>query len=430
MLTGMPTDRLTPEQAPPLSLPLCFFFTAPFFLLAAGCILIFGAEEILPHYWMTKTLGLAHAGTLGFLAMVMFGAVYQMIPVVAGRPVPLIKLGYIVYLLFVPAVILMIWGISTLKPPLLQRATELLTVATLLFGLPTLYAAFTAPTKHDTVLGIRMALIALFCTVGLGICLALSYLGILYPGPRSLWIVTHFTFGLFGWVATLMIAVAWQVIPMFYMTPFYAPHLTRLFLWLLGGGLIVTALGWIAGIVWEEESLVLAGLSILAFTAWVLHPALTAYLITKRRRSNRDGSLNFWRCGLICAPLALLSGLCGYLLSDLRYLMLFGWVAIFGWAGLIMHGMLCRIVPFLVWFHRFSPFVGKILVPSMKKLLPETRISQALYLHLITLVCGSVAILTQSVALTKVTGALLGITALVMFRNTTGTLKHKVVTDQ
>ncbi len=31
----------------------------------------------------------------------------------------------------------------------------------------------------------------------------------------------------------------------------------------------------------------------------------------------------------------------------------------------IVHGMLTRIVPFLVWLHRFAPRIGEIRVPSL-----------------------------------------------------------------
>ena len=35
--------------------------------------------------------------------------------------------------------------------------------------------------------------------------------------------------------------------------------------------------------------------------------------------------------------------------------------------------MLYKIVPFLIWFHRFSTLVGKVKVPLLKDVLPEKR---------------------------------------------------------
>ena len=75
------------EQAPPFILPLRFFLTAPLFLLAAAGMIVF-APESLASRWTPQALALTHALTLGFLAMVMLGALSQMLPVVAGSPLP------------------------------------------------------------------------------------------------------------------------------------------------------------------------------------------------------------------------------------------------------------------------------------------------------------------------------------------------------
>jgi hypothetical protein len=60
------------EQAPPFSLPLRFFLTAPLFLLAAAGLIVL-APEALASRWTPQALALTHALTLGFLAMVMLG---------------------------------------------------------------------------------------------------------------------------------------------------------------------------------------------------------------------------------------------------------------------------------------------------------------------------------------------------------------------
>ncbi|MHB0982634.1 MAG: hypothetical protein ACYC02_04540, partial [Thiobacillus sp.] len=82
-----PQAGLSFGQAPPYSLPLRFFLTAPLFLLAAAGLIVW-APEALASRWTPYTLALTHALTLGFLAMVMLGALLQMLPVVAGSSIP------------------------------------------------------------------------------------------------------------------------------------------------------------------------------------------------------------------------------------------------------------------------------------------------------------------------------------------------------
>src|SRR3569833_968532 len=75
------------EQAPPFSLPLQFFLSAPLFLLAAALLVVMD-PALLASRWTPQALALTHALTLGFLALAMLGALMQMLPVVAGSPLP------------------------------------------------------------------------------------------------------------------------------------------------------------------------------------------------------------------------------------------------------------------------------------------------------------------------------------------------------
>ncbi len=78
---------------------------------------------------------------------------------------------------------------------------------------------------------------------------------------------------------------------------------------------------------------------------------------------------------------------------------------------MIMHGMLTRIVPFLVWLHRFAPLVGKLRVPSVKKLHPDALTRRGFALHLCSLLLGVAAILSGSDVLCRLVGLTLIATA-------------------
>jgi hypothetical protein len=49
----------------------------------------------------------------------------------------------------------------------------------------------------------------------------------------------------------------------------------------------------------------------------------------------------------------------------------YGLLAIPGFIGSIVLGQLCKIVPFLVWYHRLSPYVGLKKVPAASELLAQ-----------------------------------------------------------
>ena len=102
-----------------------------------------------------------------------------------------------------------------------------------------------------------------------------------------------------------------------------------------------------------------------------------------------------------------------------------GWVAIWGWAGLIVHGMLSRIVPFLIWFHRFAPLVGRVEVPSMRALLPERRLTVALALHVAAVLAGLTTPLGGGALAARATAVLLVATAVVLGANLIHTLRQR-----
>jgi len=162
-----------------------------------------------------------------------------------------------------------------------------------------------------------------------------------------------------------------------------------------------------------------------ALVIWAFHPFLVLKSLAGRKRKRSDASLLFWKSGMGTALLIIPLATTALLLPDPRWQVLFGWVAIWGWAGMIMHGMLSRIVPFLVWFHRFSARVGLEPVPSMRGLLSQQRIKIAFILHAGSVVLGTIAILFQVALLAQLTGLVLIATAISLGNMLVHVLRHR-----
>ena len=75
---------LSLEQAPPFSVPLRFFLTAPLFGVLAAALLGWAGPQALASRWTDAALALSHLLALGVLSMVMCGALLQMLPVLVG----------------------------------------------------------------------------------------------------------------------------------------------------------------------------------------------------------------------------------------------------------------------------------------------------------------------------------------------------------
>ncbi|DAB30345.1 MAG TPA: hypothetical protein CFH84_04560, partial [Sulfurimonas sp. UBA12504] len=67
-----------------MSAPIRFFVTAPLFAVLAGILILFSDAAVLSSRFSTHTIAITHALSVGFLSFVMFGALLQMLPVLAG----------------------------------------------------------------------------------------------------------------------------------------------------------------------------------------------------------------------------------------------------------------------------------------------------------------------------------------------------------
>ena len=402
------TQGLSLDQAPPLAIPTGFFLAAPIAIAAAGAW-VFWAGEMPPARWTPLALGLTHLGTLGFLATVMFGALYQMIPVVAGAAVPLIRLSHGVQALLATGVATLVLALAGFPPFLYHAAGGALGLAVLLFAAPVGFALLKTPTTGPTVVGMRLSVLSLLVVVTFGLLLLLPRMGVgIRLGPHAL--LGHVAIGLLGWIGGLIAAVSWQVLPMFYLSAEAPQWLRRAVL----SGPVLAMAGAGAALVSPSPLPVWSLLGVAALASWLVHPLAGLWMIHRRRRRKVDDSRLFWQLGLLVAPLCLVAAIVSIATDSVVMPVLTAWLAIWGWAGAIVHGMLTRIVPFLVWFHRFSPLIGKVPVPPMRRMLPASHVRVAFGLHAATLAFGVAAIASGQGWLARVTGGLLVATAVAL----------------
>jgi hypothetical protein len=253
-----------------------------------------------------------------------------------------------------------------------------------------------------------------------------------FPGPRDLWIQVHLGLAFFGWVGSLVAAVSWQGAPIFDR----ARELPRRLAWsvqglVLAGALLplplllVPALERPASGTSSVDALAAVAVLPAVVGVWIVHPAATGWGLRWRRRPRSDDSLLFWQAGLAAGLLCGLAATAAATLESERWDLLLGWVVIWGWAGMIVHGTLTRIVPLLVWLHRFAPRSGREPVPSLKHLLPDSWIRVGFGLHTATLLLGMLAIATGWDAATRGTGLGLLATAFWMGRAWLRVLGHR-----
>lgn len=419
-----PMRGLSLDQAPPLSVVASFFVAGPLFVLAAGLLLMLRGGDALSQPLSPLTLALTHLVTLGFLGSVMLGAVYQMTPVVLGAPVPWMRAAHVVHAAFSVGVACLVVGLALPEPHFVRAAIWLVGPALVLFLLPVSVGMRRAPARSETSRGMRFAVFSLFLVATLGLWMAHGHAGMGFPGDRLRFIDAHVSLGFFGWVASLLVAVSWQVLPMFYLAAEPRDGLRKLTRWLLVLGALTPTVGLLGLRLFGErgldavfEVMLHDGSAPGVVGAFLLHPWLTLRSIRARKRKRRDASLRFWQVAMTLGPLVAVAAVWAASSTDPRARLAYGVLALWGWAGLVMHGMLGRVVPFLVWFHRFAPLAGIEPIPSMKSLLPDAQAELGLRLHVGSLAVVLAGVLSSNDLALRTGGGLVALTAVVLLNN-------------
>ena len=129
------------EKLPPFSAPLRFFLTAPLFSLAAGLLLMAVGPQLLESRWTPGLRAATHLVTVGFMLVVMLGALIQILPVVTGaylrRPLAIAR---IVHVGLSAGALLLAAGFYFGIPGLLSGAALVLSLTVLVFLTATVLA--------------------------------------------------------------------------------------------------------------------------------------------------------------------------------------------------------------------------------------------------------------------------------------------------
>ncbi|MBF8270447.1 MAG: hypothetical protein HW386_2156 [Gammaproteobacteria bacterium] len=371
--------KLSLQQAPPLSVPARFFLTAPVFGLAAALILLFTGKDLFSSRWTPGMLAVTHCLTLGFFTSVMIGATQQILPVLIGSSIS--KPRFIATLIhgqWLPGVALLVISFLHFKPIIFIPAIILIAGAVTTYAGVILFSLYKGISANESAPGIRLAMIALFITMVMGILLVLGYAGLI-PLWRPALTNLHLSWGLFGWIGLLIMVVAWQVVPMFQITRAYPAWLRRLTIPAVAVLLLLKSV-----LVWSDANAVINTARVLVdsaiATVLLCFALATLYLQHVTRRKIRDVHRDFWRLAIFNLLLTLCFWISAGITGRPEFALLTGVMFLLGFAMAVVTGMLLKIVAFLIWLHLQAANEGLqargrpgYIIPKMKRVIADRK---------------------------------------------------------
>lgn len=371
----MDFNGLSLDQAPPISAPLRFFITAPVFGFFAALFLFFSDPAVLVNRFSIEAIVATHLITIGIFGFVMMGALTQMLPVLAGAKIFAVKRSALVgYLLLLFGVVSMVFGLMLNSSIVLWIAVGLLGSGFFLLISLMLFAIKGVTYFTPSIFGMMVSLFFAFSIVGMGLYLLYGYASGDMSSFHVLIANIHSVWAVFGFCGILIVGVAFQVLPMFYVAPKFKQFFEQRVVLLIGFGLLL----WSVLILFVPKYLLFAKLWVatlffaFAITVW--------FNLNKRKRSISDITIWYWRS----AVLFLLSGTVVWIFASFYEGVSITLVALLIGGGFIMsvmQGMLYKIVPFLVWFHLNA--LGYMTIPTMNEMINK-KVARVQFMLFIT----------------------------------------------
>ena len=370
-------NGLSLDQAPPISVVFRFFLSGSLFGILFGTLVLFFQNNIF-RIDSAEALIATHTLTLGVMLSFMFAALFQMLPVIAGVTLqsPIRKANFVQY----PFVL----GTITLLLAFKSSISWLFILASLLLGGSILSIAaimlknlFKLQNHSSSSKGILTALISLCLVVLLALYMTTALAGYTDGEYYTYIKKAHYSFGLFGWIALLIISISFQVIEMFYVTPPYprlVSHYLPLTLLLLIAFTTFTA--FYIPTLWQTSNIMLA----LLLSGYAL---LTLKRLTQRKRPLADATVWFWRLGLSSLLVSMLTIICS-MFTDISIIHTLSYLFFATFALSIVFAMFYKIIPFLTWFHLNSQ--GYFSAPMMHEVIHPKTAMKHLYIHILTLI--------------------------------------------
>jgi len=369
-------NGLSLDQAPPISVVFRFFLSGSLFGILSGIFILFFNNEIF-NPSSREALILTHTLTLGVMLSFMFAALFQMLPVIAGviLSTPVKKANFIQYP-FILGIFILLLGFYT-------TASWLFILASFLLGGSIFYTItimvkdlIKLPNHSASSKGMMLALVSLAIVIVLALYMTGTLSGIFSGEYYSLVKEAHYSFGLFGWVALLIISISFQVIEMFYVTPAYPKFISE---YLPIKLLLLLLLGFFISFFTTKVWVLIQIFLVLVLSGYAI---LTLKRLTQRKRPLTDATVWFWRLGLSSLIVSMALILITYF-TNIEALKQLSYIFFASFSLSIVFAMFYKIVPFLTWFHLNSQ--GYFTAPMMHEVIHPKTAKKHLYIHLGTI---------------------------------------------
>jgi len=426
-------NGLNTNNAPQPSVVIPHFVFGALSLLLVAVLLVLADSELLGSYFNNKIVAITHLSVLGWGTMIVFGALYQLIPVVFETALFSEKLAKITFWVTGVSVIFLSYSMWIGDyTGLLPYAAIAMFFALLLFVINVMLCFSNAKLKNIKSIFVITAVFWLLIAELIGLLISLNFKLNFLSEIHLHYLKIHATVGLLGWFLMLIIGVGSTLLPMFLISHELKERKLKSSYFLNNGGLIIAVLNWF---LWKSTVLdYVMAISIVIGILFFVSYIYDSY--KKRLRKKLDIGMQYSMIAIaaIFVPFILI----GFVMFNFnlesefifRIINLYGFSIIFGFITTLILGQTYKTLPFIVWLYKYKSLVGKTKTPLPRELYSEKIASVQIIAYFSFIATMFVGLLIKSIILSRIGAYILIVVAFLYNLNVLKIIRHKVKTEK
>lgn len=404
------------QNAPAPVVVLPHFVTGGLAWLTGIALVVLFPEALTQHFFNPKLLAITHLFVFGWGVMIIYGALYQFIPVILETKLFSERLALLSYGLLVTGGAILITSFWHFRfDGLMHAAALLILLSVLLFGINIFQTAQRSKVKAIERDFILTSVLWLIVTVILGFTLALNLTKGFLTLSHVEWLKIHAHTGLVGWFLQLVIGVGSRLMPMFLVAHGMNKKKLEAAWYLINGGLLTG----LTGVFFQNHWVEVGGVAVVAAGVCFFFSFLVE-TYQKRGKKELDtgmkqSAISF---GLLAVTgLLLIASLIWWKAPEAVAMPLavaYGVAWLGGFITSLILGQTFKTLPFIIWLKVYRKRIGKGKTP-----LPRDLYSEKLAVIQLWVYAAGIAILLAGtlLALAPVirTGAVLLLLAAILY---------------
>lgn len=422
-------NGLQTNNAPSSSVVIPHFIFGGISLLLLAVLLVLADTNLLEAYFNSKLVAITHIAVLGWASMIVFGALYQLIPVVFETSLYSEKLAKITFWFSGFSVLFLsysFWVGSYVT--LLPYASVCMFLSLLLFVLNVGLTYKNAALKNIKSTFVITAVLWLLITELIGTLIALNFKYNFLSEVHLHYLKIHATVGLIGWFVLLIIGVGSTLIPMFLISHELKEKKLKFAFFLINSGLVVALVNWFL----FQNSYVDFFIPVLIIGGILFFVSFIYDSYKKRLRKRLDVGMQYSMLAIVAVfvPFVLI----GFIVLNTsfevefiyRIITFYGFSIIFGLITTLILGQTYKTLPFIIWLNKYKDLVGKTKTPLPRELYSEKIASIQFVLYFVFIACFIVGLLSNQIVFIKIGSYTLVAVALLYNVNIFKMITHKV----